>query len=137
MTQREKKFFLNKHRQLVLRIHDLENELVNMDSQIGFCTDAKQLEELHASRDSLIRRINRLNEKRNTTGFVIEKAIDNIGDDVWRAILQQHYLDGVELDDIGDRMGYSHRGVVDQCKWGVQAIMLPYPDTISTTSKRS
>lgn len=137
MTTREKKLFLNKHRGLVLRIHDLENELDTVVSQMDICTDVKQLEELHASRDSLIRRINRLNEKRNTTGFVIEKAIDNIGDDVWRAILQQHYLDGVELDDIGDYMGYSHRGVVDQCKWGVRAIMLPYPDTISTTSKRS
>lgn len=122
VSEKHKKRFLRRYRNNLACITRLEAKLVILDERITSIKSTNlsgmprggipvTLDDLLADKDDLERRIKKLKAKSRDLKRSVYEAIDSIEDPRYCEVLEAHFIECLDFDDIADQMGYTERHV--------------------------
>ena len=135
-TEKHKKRFLWRYRNNLACISRLEAKLVILDERITTIKAPNYsgmprggvpvtLEDLIADKDDLERRIQKLKDKSRDLKRSITEAIDTIEDTRYCEVLEAHFIDALDFEDIAEEMGYTERHVYTLYAEAIKCFSVP------------
>lgn len=136
VDEKSKKRFLRRYQCNLSCISRLEKKLVLLDERITTIKSpnysgmprggvAVTVEDLIADKDDIERRIEKLRVKGQELKRLLYEAIDTLEDPRHGEVLEAHFIEGLNIEDIADEMGYSERHVYTLYKDAIRKFSVP------------
>jgi len=136
VSEKHKKRFLRRYQNNLKCIARLEAKLVILDERITSIKSTNlsgmprggvpvTLDDLLADKDDLERRIKKLKTKSRDLKRSVYEAIDSIEDPRYCEVLEAHFIDGLDIEDIAEEMGYTERHVYALYKDAISCVTVP------------
>lgn len=136
VSEKHKKRFLRRYQNNLACISRLEAKLVILDERLTSIKSTNlsgmprggvpiTLDDLLADKDDLERRIKKLRAKNRDLRQSVYEAIDTIEDPRYCEVLEAHFVEGLDIKDIADQMGYTERHVYTLYAEAIRCFTLP------------
>ena len=136
VSEKHKKRFLRRYQNNLACISRLEAKLVILDERLTSIKSTNlsgmprggvpiTLDDLLADKDDLERRIKKLRAKNRDLKQSVYEAIDTIEDPRYCEVLEAHFVEGLDIKDIADQMGYTERHVYTLYAEAIRSFTLP------------